>query len=52
MLNKVTDYDIISHHSPQELARMVREKMTDNWTPSGPILASGKDLMQAMVKFS
>jgi hypothetical protein len=51
MLNKVTDYKIVTSADVEVLEEEVRTALNDGWTPSGPLLPHKNFLSQAMVKF-
>ncbi len=50
-MQKVVDYILIVKGNPGLLADEVKQRMEDDWVPSGPVVVYGDLLVQAMVKF-
>lgn len=52
MSNKVTEYQVLSSNMIDTLNQIVNEAIAQGWTPSGSLVASNGDLVQAMVKLA
>lgn len=51
-MQKVVDYKLIASTSPEELSKLVKKAISQDWVPSGTVVAFDGKLIQAMVQFS
>jgi hypothetical protein len=51
MLNKVTDYKILTSNKPNHLQVDVTTHLGSGWVPSGPLIAEDDMFLQVVVKF-